>query len=114
MRVVSPLLAVEVGFGIAPDAAGRRLARAVLRFDALHRSPGLDQRAVDREVVARQQLLHLGLGQHRTQAPSSSRSRFFENTEWSQAGSSTPMPTNQRNRRSYSSRSITNRSERIE
>src|SRR5688500_329158 len=67
MRVVSPRLAVEVGFGIAPDAAGRRLARAVLRFDALHRSPGLDQRAVDREVIARQQLLHLGLGQHRTQ-----------------------------------------------
>src|SRR5688500_4768234 len=106
MRVVSPLLAVEVGFGIAPDAAGRR------RFDALHRSPGLDQRAVDREVIARQQLLHLGLSALRNLAamsPSSSRSRFFENTEWSQAGSSTPMPTNQRNRRSYSSRSISNR-----
>lgn len=43
-----------------------------------------------------------------------SRSTIFENTEWSQAASSTPMPTNQRNRRSYSSRSIKIRSERIE
>jgi len=34
-------------------------------------------------------------------SPSSSRSRFFENTEWSQAASSTPIPTNQRNSRSY-------------
>ena len=47
-------------------------------------------------------------------SPSSSRSRFFENTEWSHAASSTPIPTNQRNRRSYSSRSIKRRSERIE
>jgi hypothetical protein len=31
MRVVRPLLAVEVGFGIAPGAAGRRLAKAILR-----------------------------------------------------------------------------------
>jgi hypothetical protein len=27
-------------------------------------------------------------------------SQFFENSEWSQAGLSMPMPTNQRNRRS--------------
>ena len=47
-------------------------------------------------------------------SPSSSRSRFFENVEWSQAASSTPMPTNQRNSRSNSSRSINCRSERIE
>ena len=34
---------------------------------ALHRGPGLDQRAVDREVIARQKPLHLGLRQHRRQ-----------------------------------------------
>ena len=40
--------------------------------------------------------------------------RFFENTEWSQIASSTPIPTNQRNRRSNSRRSISWRSERTE
>src|SRR5690606_23199125 len=35
-------------------------------------------------------------------SPSSSRSRFLENVEWSHARLSTPMPTNQRNSRSYS------------
>ena len=38
-------------------------------------------------------------------SPSSCRSRFFENTEWSQAAQSTPLPTNQGNSRSYFSRS---------
>jgi len=47
-------------------------------------------------------------------SPSSSRSRFFEKAEWSHTGSSTPRPTNQRNRRSYSVRSISCRSERTE
>ena len=56
---------MEVRFGIAPAALRRRLARAVLRLEALHRRPGFDQRAVDREVIARQKLLHLGLRQHR-------------------------------------------------
>jgi hypothetical protein len=45
-------------------------------------------------------------------SPSRRRSRFFENVEWSHAASSTPMPTNQRNKRSNSSRSIN--SDRIE
>ena len=45
----------------------RRLAAAVLRPEALHAGPGLDQRAVDREVLVRQQRLDLGLGQHRAQ-----------------------------------------------
>jgi len=47
-------------------------------------------------------------------SPASSRSRFFENTLASHTGSSTPSPTNQRNRRSNSSRSISWRSERTE
>src|SRR6185436_12351479 len=71
MRLVRPLLAVEVRFGVAAAALGRRLAMittwAVLRLDALHRRPGFDQSAVDREVVARQKLLHLGLGHDRCQ-----------------------------------------------
>ena len=43
---------------------GRRLARAVLRLEALHRSPGFDQGTIDREVLGREQLLHPGLGQY--------------------------------------------------
>src|SRR6201997_5866707 len=53
MGVVRASLAMEVRFAIAPAALSRRLARAVLRLDALHRGPGLDQRAIDREVIAR-------------------------------------------------------------
>ena len=54
--------------------------------------------------------LHLGgartaLRNFVAMSPSSSRSRFFENAEWSQAAALTPMPTVQRNSRSYSSRS---------
>jgi hypothetical protein len=67
MGVVRAFLAMEVRFGIAPAALSRRLARAVLRLDALHRGPGLDQRAIDREVIARQKPFHLGLRQHRGQ-----------------------------------------------
>ena len=47
-------------------------------------------------------------------SPSKSRSRFFEKLEWSHTGSSIPMPTNQRNSRSNSIRSINCRSERTE
>src|SRR6516165_5288312 len=65
MGVVRAFLAVEVRFGIAPAAVRWRLARAILGLDALHRGPGLDQRTIDREVIARQKLLHLGLRHHR-------------------------------------------------
>jgi hypothetical protein len=47
-------------------------------------------------------------------SPSSSRSRFLEKLEWSRTGSSMPMPTNHRNNRSNSIRSINCRSERTE
>jgi hypothetical protein len=47
-------------------------------------------------------------------SPASRRSRFFEKVEWFHTGSSIPSPTNQRNKRSNSSRSISWRSERIE
>src|SRR6476659_4199854 len=65
MAIVRALLAMEVRFGIAPAALCRRLARAVLRLDTLHRGPGFDQRTIDREVIARQKLIHLGPRQHR-------------------------------------------------
>ena len=47
----------------------RRLARAVLGPEALHRGPGLDQRAVDAEVLGRHQAPDLGIGQHLGQEP---------------------------------------------
>lgn len=50
-----------------PSAGGSPSpAWAVLRFDALHRRPRLDQCAIDREVVRRQKIRHLGLRQHRS------------------------------------------------
>ena len=100
------------------------LAPAGLRPEALHRgrSPSgsnrwrlrwltLDQRAVDAEVLARQQPLHARRGEQRRRnraamSPASSRSRIFDKVEWSQTGSSMPRPTDQRNSRSNSSRSI--------
>ena len=45
----------------------RRLAAAVLRPEALYAGPSLDQRAVDREVLVRQERLDLGLRQHGAQ-----------------------------------------------
>jgi len=67
MRLVGPLLAMEVCIRIPAIASGRRRARTVLRLDALHRRPGLDQRAVDGEVVGGQEPLDLGLRQDRAQ-----------------------------------------------
>ena len=59
MGVILALLAMEVALGIAPVAlvialSGRWTA-AVLWHEALHAGPRLDQRAVDREVIAGQQ-----------------------------------------------------------
>src|SRR4029450_7770715 len=51
VALVRALLLAEVALAVAPRP--RRRARAVLRPEALHRRPGLDQRAVDREVLAR-------------------------------------------------------------
>src|SRR5215470_702418 len=55
---IGSFLTVEVAPGIAAAALGR-LIGAVLRHEALHAGPSLDQRAVDREVLARQKLAHL-------------------------------------------------------
>src|SRR6201997_2733779 len=51
MGVVRAFLAMEVRFGIAPAALRRWLARVALGLDALHRGPGLDERAIHREVI---------------------------------------------------------------
>src|SRR5207302_7724982 len=78
--------------GALPPAAHRpaighaAAIRRFLRLEALHRSPRLDQRAVDREVLARQQSLDPRLGQHRGQKLAGDlavqqRSRFLEKTE---------------------------------
>jgi hypothetical protein len=53
MRVVPPHLPVEIDGGILRVV--RRLARRVLRRETLMTRPGLEQRAVDGEVLIRQQ-----------------------------------------------------------
>src|SRR5262249_51827442 len=58
VRVIAPLLAVEVALAIAPAALWRRLS-TVLRPEALHRGPGFDQGPVHAEVLVRQQRLDL-------------------------------------------------------
>jgi hypothetical protein len=53
---VAPLLAVEVALAVAPAAALRWLVLVrVLGLEALQARPGLDQAAVDREVLIREQ-----------------------------------------------------------
>src|ERR1700730_16630712 len=63
MRVILALLAVEIALGIASSARRRRIA-AVLRHETLHAGPSLDQRTIDREVLARHQLTDLRQVQH--------------------------------------------------
>jgi hypothetical protein len=68
MGGIAALLAVEVALAVAPAAARRRLVLArVPGPEALQARPGLDQAAVDREVLVGQQRLDLGLAQHRCQ-----------------------------------------------
>ena len=60
VRVVAPPLAFEVAPG-GPASAGAAL---VARAEALLPGPGLDERAVDAEVLIAEQLAAAGLGQH--------------------------------------------------
>ena len=57
MGRVRALLALEVSLAVAPRP--RRRVAAILAAEALEAGPGLEQRAVHREVLARQQPLHL-------------------------------------------------------
>src|SRR5579871_329891 len=68
MRVILALLAMKVAFGIATAASRAGLARLsiiILWDKALHRGPRLDQRAIDREVLAGKQLADLRQVQNR-------------------------------------------------
>src|SRR5512132_141377 len=56
------LLAMEVPLAVATRS--RRRARTVLRPEALRARPGLDQRAVDREVLVRKQPFDLRVVEH--------------------------------------------------
>jgi hypothetical protein len=53
MSGVAALLAVKIALAIAAGAG--RIVRAVLRLKALHRGPRRNLRAVDREMLVRQQ-----------------------------------------------------------
>jgi len=66
MRLVRALLLVEIAFGIAARPL-RIVVFPVLAAEALDRCPRLDQRPVQREMVARDQPFHLGLCQNRAQ-----------------------------------------------
>src|SRR3954447_8261993 len=60
VRLVAACLAMEVALGVA--AGTRWLTAAILGPETLHRGPGFDQRAVDRDVFIREQVLHLRVG----------------------------------------------------
>src|SRR5262249_60477996 len=65
MRGVTGLLAMEIALAIA--ARARRITRAVLRLEALHRRPGCNLRPVDREMLVRQQPTQLRMLHERGQ-----------------------------------------------
>src|SRR5205085_5427072 len=73
MRLIATLLAPGSSPGkamevpLAVPAGLWRLAAAVLRAEVLHRCPGLDQRPVDRKMLAREQRLDLRVGEDRGQ-----------------------------------------------
>lgn len=65
MGFVAALLVPEVALAIATRP--RRITRAILGTKALHRSPGVDHRAIDREVIGRQQPAHPSQAHQRRQ-----------------------------------------------
>ena len=65
MGIVAALLAMKVNRGIAGVIRRLLTTIPVLALEAFVAGPGLDQRAVDREVLARQQRAHLWQVQHR-------------------------------------------------
>src|SRR5262249_5305576 len=73
------------------DVAERGLL-AVRGAEALHRRPRRNLRAVDREVLVRQQAAHFLVAQKFDQELVGNRSRFFVNTVATHTGSSTPEP----------------------
>jgi hypothetical protein len=68
--LVGARLAAEVAFGVAPAATvAAILIGRFLRPEALHRGPGVDQRAVYREVVAAHLAADLPMGHDPGQEP---------------------------------------------
>jgi hypothetical protein len=67
VRLVGALLAPKIGRRVAPNASAIAPVWRILWPEALYRCPSLDQRAIDLEVIARQQPLDPWLGQHRAQ-----------------------------------------------
>ena len=66
MRVIPALLAMEVALGVAAASIALSCGRLVgaLGHEALHARPRLEQRAVDRKVLAGEQLTDLRQVQH--------------------------------------------------
>jgi hypothetical protein len=61
MRGIAAALAVEIALAVAARCG--RLAAAILWAKALHACPGFDQRAIDREMLRREQRCALRIGQ---------------------------------------------------
>ena len=67
MRVVRSLLAVKIRLLVAAAPVSRRFVPPLPRLEALHRRPGFNQRAVDREMIRAEQPRHPRLRQNRAQ-----------------------------------------------
>lgn len=110
MAGIAALFLAKIALGIAALGVRRSIATriaaiawiAIFRLEALHARQGIDQRAIHREMVGRQQrpnLCRLQHGGHEfgSDSPAISRSRFLVNTVTSQIAASIDGPTNQRN-----------------
>jgi hypothetical protein len=99
-------------------ARARWAARPILRLEAFRTAPGFDQRAVHREMLARQQPFYAGMGHHGGQELHRDLARQQPVTVLGE-GRGVPHrvihaePTNQRNSKSKSMRSTSCRSDRI-
>jgi hypothetical protein len=95
VSLVGALLATEIALGVAAGV-GIVAPRIILGLEALHRSPGIDQRNVDREVVAAHLPAHVAVVDHarqhlrrriHLQEPAA---RFFAKVDASHTASSMP------------------------
>ena len=102
MRVVTAPLAVEVRAGVAATAT--RLIPVIPGAKALHGCPRLDQGAVDREVLAAQELPDPRMAENRRQALGRDVAlkqpvALVVKAVGCHTGSSIPSPTNHRSKR---------------
>ena len=73
MRRVGTRRAAKVALDVAPTRRWWRIVQAIDWPKTLHRRPGLDQRAVDAEMLGRQKALHPRLCQQRREEPCGDR-----------------------------------------